>query len=505
MNWIEYALPMLAGASLTLGLIQGTVWLRNRTQPANLAFALAALAVAAVMLIELATLRTRDPAVFQQMVWLAHVPLPVLFLSLIVYIDVLSGCGRRWLALMAIAVRLWATAINFLGAAPNIHFLEVRSLRQVEFLGNTVSTIGDATPNPWYSVTVLANLLLVAYVLDVLATLRRRRASVDVQRVCWVILAFYAFAVGWGTMVTLGLVQGPYGSSALWVVVVVVMAHALGSDLIDARRVATRLEESELRAQEHERKLRERFEQAAALHRDELAHLSRVAMLGELSASLVHELNQPLAAILSNAQAAQRFISRDQPDLAEVRSILDDIVANDRRAGQVIQRLRALFRKDRSQQRELDVKQIVLEVLQLIRNDLLNRGIGVEAELDDDLPLATGDSVQLQQVLLNLTMNACEAMEGSGVREPIRARARRKDTQTIEVSISDCGPGVSEEQLGSIFVPFMTTKPHGMGLGLAVSRSIIEAHGGRLWVLSTPGQGATFGFDLPIAAAPAAR
>ncbi|HWS26450.1 MAG TPA: ATP-binding protein [Xanthomonadales bacterium] len=505
MNWIEYALPMLAGASLTLGLIQGAVWLRNRTQPAGLAFALAASAIAALMLMELATLRSSDPVVYQRVLWMAHVPMPVLFLSLIVYIHVLSGCGRRWLALLAIAVRLWTTAINFLGAAPNIHLTELRSLRQVEFLGNTVSVIGDATPNPWYLLTAVANLLLVAYVLDVLVTLRRRRASVGVQRVCWVILAFYAFAVGWGTLVTQGLVHGPFVSSGLWVIVVVVMAHALGSDLFRARQIAVRLEESELRAQEHERKLRERFEQAAALHRDELAHLSRVAMLGELSASLVHELNQPLAAILSNAQAAQRFMGRDQPDLAEVSSILDDIVANDRRAGQVIQRLRALFRKDRSQQREVDVKQIVLEVLQLIRNDLLNRGIGVEAELDDDLPVATGDAVQLQQVLLNLTMNACEAMEAGGVREPIRARARRKDARTIEVSISDCGPGVSEEQLGSIFLPFMTTKPQGMGLGLAVSRSIIEAHGGRLWVLSTPGQGATFGFDLPIAAAPAAR
>ncbi|MBK9656345.1 MAG: hypothetical protein IPO66_13100 [Rhodanobacteraceae bacterium] len=230
MNWIEYALPMLAGASLTLGLIQGAVWLRNRTQPANLALRTGGACGGrgdADRTRHLAHPRSgRVPAD-----GVAHVPMPVLFLSLIVYIDVLSGCGRLWLALMAIAVRLWTTAINFLGAAPNIHLLEVRSLRQVEFLGNTVSVIGDATPNPWYSLTVLANLLLVAYVLDVLVTLRRRRASVDVQRVCWVILAFYAFAVGWGTLVTQGLVQGPYGSSALWVVVVVVMAHALGSDL----------------------------------------------------------------------------------------------------------------------------------------------------------------------------------------------------------------------------------------------------------------------------------
>jgi two-component system sensor kinase FixL len=228
-------------------------------------------------------------------------------------------------------------------------------------------------------------------------------------------------------------------------------------------------------------------------------------MLGELSASLVHELNQPLAAILSNAQAAQRFMGRDQPDLAEVRHILDDIVANDRRAGQVIQRLRALFRKDRSQQLAVDISQIVGEALQLIRNDLLNRGITIDMQWDDKLPPVTGDPVQLQQVVLNLAMNACEAVEDSGVLEPIAIRARLKDAQTIEVSISDRGPGIAEGELERVFLPFITTKAQGMGLGLAVSRSIIDAHGGRLWVLSTPGQGATFGFNLPVCATVAAQ
>ena len=232
--------------------------------------------------------------------------------------------------------------------------------------------------------------------------------------------------------------------------------------------------------------------------RAELAHLSRVTMLGELSGSMAHELNQPLTAILSNAQAAQRFLADDQPDLSELRDILGDIVAQDKRAGEVIRRLRLLLKKGEVQQHPLSVNEVVLEVLRLVRSDLVNQNFTAHTELAPGLPLVRGDGVQLQQVLLNLVMNACEAMAGAerDARQ-FTIRTDRSEDGCVRVSVVDCGPGIAPEKLEQIFESFYTTKAQGMGLGLAVCRSIITAHNGKLWATNNPGRGATFHFTLP--------
>ena len=241
---------------------------------------------------------------------------------------------------------------------------------------------------------------------------------------------------------------------------------------------------------------RRNVERATARQRDEVAHLSRVAMLGELSGSLAHELNQPLMGILSNAQAAQRFLAADDVNLDEVREILDDIVADDRRAGEVIRRLRALLKRGEVQHAPLDIGNVVDDVLRLTRNDLMNRDVAVSAELAPDLPTVLGDRIQLQQVLLNLVINACEAMAGVPGTPLVHIRARCADGAGVEVSVSDRGGGIPPGDLERIFEPFVTTKEHGTGLGLSICRTIIAAHGGRLWA-ENDGAGATFRFTVP--------
>jgi signal transduction histidine kinase len=232
--------------------------------------------------------------------------------------------------------------------------------------------------------------------------------------------------------------------------------------------------------------------------RKELAHLSRVTMLGELSGSMAHELNQPLTAILSNAQAAQRFLARDDADLNEVRDILQDIVEQDQRAGEIIRRLRLLLKKGVVQQLPLDLNDVVQEVLKLIRSDLVNQSIAVQTVLAPDLPPVKGDRVQLQQVLLNLVMNACDAMTGNPSAERrLTVRTERCADGSVRVSVSDCGTGVAPEKLDQIFEPFYSTKPHGLGLGLSVCRTIIGAHGGKLWAVNDPARGAVFYFTIP--------
>jgi C4-dicarboxylate-specific signal transduction histidine kinase len=233
----------------------------------------------------------------------------------------------------------------------------------------------------------------------------------------------------------------------------------------------------------------------AELQREELAHLSRVALLAELSGSLAHELNQPLTSILSNAQAAQRFMAHEPPNLAEVSISLVNIVDSDRRAGEVIRRLRAMLRKESPEFIQLDLNEVVKDVLRIIHSELLTRNVGIRLKLHPDLPRSEGDRVQLQQVLLNLIVNGSDAMRSSRNRE--LSIATRAVAEGVELTVSDQGTGIPQEDLERIFSPFVTTKQDGMGLGLAVCRTIIDSHNGRLWATNNDPQGACVHVWLP--------
>jgi two-component system sensor kinase FixL len=247
---------------------------------------------------------------------------------------------------------------------------------------------------------------------------------------------------------------------------------------------------------------RKQAELEAACHRNEMAHLSRVTMLGELSGSLAHELNLPLTAILSNAQAAQRMLANGDADLAEVREILNDIVTEDKRAGEVIRRLRLFLKKGEVQQHSLRINNVVQDVLKLIRSDLVNQKVTVNCELARNLPTITGDPVQLQQVLLNLVVNACDAMAGCDTPERgLRIRTGIENgSSAVTISVTDRGGSIPEDKMEQIFEPFFTTKAKGMGLGLSVCRTIMAAHRGKLWATNNANRGATFHFCLPIGA-----
>lgn len=235
-----------------------------------------------------------------------------------------------------------------------------------------------------------------------------------------------------------------------------------------------------------------------ARQRRELTHLSRVAMMGELSGSLAHELNQPLTAILSNAQAAQEFFAQDATDLDEVRGILQDIVDEARRAREVIRRLRQLFRKESSEHGPLDVNEVILEVLKLMNGDLINHGVVVRTELAADLPAVIGDRVQLQQVCINLLSNAVDAMAMNNLSDRlITVASRPAADRSVEICFSDCGCGIPHNQLEQVFEPFHTTKPSGMGLGLAVCSTILSAHAGKIWARNKPDRGASLHVLLP--------
>jgi len=234
--------------------------------------------------------------------------------------------------------------------------------------------------------------------------------------------------------------------------------------------------------------------------RRQLTHLTRVVSLTDFSSTLAHELNQPLTAILSNAQAAQRFLARDPPNVQEVRSILTEIADADKRAGQVIQRLRVLMKKGEEEFLRTDLNQLATEVLEFIRGEFVMRNVAVKTSLSPDLPQVDGDRVQLQQLVLNLISNACEAMQDRGGENTLSIATAHESDDTVHVIVTDSGPGIPPDQLERIFEPFVTTKEQGLGLGLAICRKIARAHRGTLVADSHYGDGASFRLVLPPAA-----
>jgi PAS domain S-box-containing protein len=231
----------------------------------------------------------------------------------------------------------------------------------------------------------------------------------------------------------------------------------------------------------------------------ELSHARRVSAVGELASSIAHELNQPLSAILSNAQAAQRFLKTDPTNILEVQDILEDIVSDDKRAGAIIRRLRGLMKKKELEADILSLNDVVQEVVALLQGDALNRGIRVELNLRDNLAPIRADNIQLQQVLLNFILNAFDSM--AEVPEETRCvtiQTRQINDAQIRFSVKDTGRGIPAEQIETIFQPFFTTKKEGLGMGLAIVRSIVQAHNGQLWAENNPEGGATFHVTLPV-------
>jgi len=233
--------------------------------------------------------------------------------------------------------------------------------------------------------------------------------------------------------------------------------------------------------------------------RRELERLGRANVLGELVSTLAHELNQPLTAILSNAQAARRFLGSGSPDPLELREILDDIVRDDKRAGEVILRLRLLLSKGSAERTHVAIRDTIQEVLAIAGAELEAQGVSVRQELARDLPEVEADRVEIQQVIMNLLVNAVRAVSASPVgRRELRILAGRHGADSLLVSIEDSGPGIRADVLPRLFEPFFTTGSHGLGMGLAICRRIVEAHGGRIWGENTA-NGARFSFTLPLA------
>ena len=258
-----------------------------------------------------------------------------------------------------------------------------------------------------------------------------------------------------------------------------------GGEVIEL--VGTHIDVTERKRAEEERERLRRLEA-------DLAHINRVSMMGELAVSLAHEIKQPITAAVTNAEVCLRLLQSNEPDIAEVSDAASGMADCARRAAEIIDRVRALFGKNAPQHEVVDVAEVIRYIVVLLQNEARQRSVAVHLELAEDLPRVTGDQVQLQQVVMNLMLNAIEAMRGAA--GELRITSQAAEGQVL-ISVSDTGIGLPPDNANQIFDAFYTTKPQGTGMGLAISRSIIESHGGRLWAEANSGPGATFRFTLP--------
>jgi len=470
----------VAGSALTLAGVHGSLWLLDRRAPANLAFCIVAVSVAGISVAELGMMHSATPAEYGMWVRWFHVPNYFAIVALIGFVRLEFGTGRLWLAGTVVVLRTLLLALNFI-LSPNANWSEISSLSTVSFLGAPVSVVGSAVVQPIQPVATLANLLFIVFIADAFAQ-ALRKGDREARRKALVIyggiLAFLAIAILESQLVVWGVVRMPVVIGPPFLILMVAITYQLSRDFVRSTRDAR---------------------EAQGL-RKELAHVARVNTMSQLSVSLAHEINQPLTSILLNAQAAQRMLEADQPDLSEIREILSDIGADDRRAATIIDRARELLRNRDVQPELVPLQAIAKEVTALVRTDAIERRIAMETSVADDLPSVHGDRVQLSQVVLNLVVNAIDAVSAVDNRERrIRLAVERRE-RVVEVMVADSGTGVPAALLPRIFEPFVTTKPTGLGIGLSVAHDIIVRHGGRLWAENNPDGGATFRFTLPATA-----
>jgi signal transduction histidine kinase len=480
MSPITIIWSVIAGVALVLALIYGLVWLMDRKARASLAFAVEALSVVGSVVVELGMMYSATPAEWGEWVRWSQVPIFLRTVGVLAFIRFYFDAGRSWLLWLIIASRAVILVAGF-ATDPNFNFARIDSIDRIPFLGEQVTVVGQATfsPHQWFA--TVAVFLVLVFVADASVTLWRRQTQ-DARRK--VIVIGGAVFLSWILTATItqlmiyGIVRLPAMLSPPGLLVFAAMAFEMSRDSLRASRLAREIE---------------------ALQR-ELAHAGRVSVLGTLSSSLAHELSQPLSAILLNCRSADQLLNSSNPDLGELRDMLEDIQRDDRHAVEVINRLRSLLKR-----RDLDVAPVSMEVVLqetsvLLKSDALARKVTLKFHSEPGTPWVRGDKVHLSQVVINLVLNAMDAVADMPPgRRHVSVRAHAAEPGWVELEIRDSGSGIPPHALEQVFEPFYTTKATGIGIGLPVSRTIVDAHGGRIWAENEPGGGAVFRVRLPVA------
>jgi len=479
MSLVTTLWSMQAAAALTLAVLYGGVWTVDRRNLANLTLCIVALGMAGVARAEVGMMHAATAAEYGEWVRLCYLPVFFAVVGQVLFVHLYLGTGRRGLLVTIVGIRLLVLVGNFL-TYPSFAWRGIGGLDHVQFLGEWVSVPGTVVLRPWHWLSVASCVLMVVFIADAALQLWRR-GGVEERRKALVAAGGVglplAVTIVYAQAVLLGALRLPLLVTPSFLITIIVMAVELSRSLLLYRQTRQELEEL----------------------RSELARAGRVTALGQLASALAHELSQPLGAILRNAEAAEIHLNNASPDLQELREIVSDIRKDDRRAGDVIEQMRALIKRRTLEMHPLPLNELVQDVILLVHSDAMARHVVLDCAVAPGLPMVAGDRVHLSQVLLNLIMNGMDAIQSSPASSSKRVviEARSREEGKVEVAVTDSGPGVAPEIINKVFDPFYTTKSSGLGMGLPISRTIIEAHGGRLWAERAPsGRGLTFRFTL---------
>ena len=475
MSPLVVAWSMCASACLMLGLMHLLFWFRDRKVTAYLLSALMGFSAAANALIELAMLTTESAPLYSELIRWENLAISFILVPMVWFVYRYFETGRRWLAITITLLWSMGILINFLSPG-NLTFEHITELKRMTSFWGEPFSIPVGELNPWRLLGDLASILILVYTLDASLQLWRRDRSKRAWVVGGSIVIFILLAGIHTPLVDAGVVATPYMISFSFLAIVFALSYQV---VVDA-----------VKASSYERELQQT--------RRNLDHYARVNLLGECTTMLAHELNQPLTAILSNAQAARRYLASETPEMDEVHEILDDIVRDDKRASGIIHGLRNMLQKEEVVRQRFDLNEAAREVTAILDSEFREKGIELTAHYAPALPSLYAGRVEIQQVILNLLVNAARAVEeGGNESRKISLRTCAADAE-VQVEVQDSGPGIADELHDSLFNTFISDREDRLGMGLAICQRIIEAYGGHIRGENSAAGGALFSFTLPV-------
>ena len=482
---------MCATASFMLGFLHLFFWFKNKNQYIYILSTIMAMSAGVSALLELGLLMTTSVDTYNELLRYENLAIFLILVPMTWFVHFYLKTGRNWLVVSITALWSIAIIVNFITPV-NLTFSEIYELKRVETFWGEMFSIPSGEENPWKILADIASLLILIYVID--ASLRKfRQGEYDKPLIIGGSIIFFILSAGIHTpLVDAEIVATPYMISFSFLAIVITFSYQLASDAMQIQRYARQVVAIENKRTAAEKDLQQT--------RCELEHMGRENLLGELSTTLAHEINQPLSAILNNSYAAQRFLSSQPPNLQEVREIFTDIIRDDERAREIILRLQTLLKTGEIIREQYAINDIIQEVVDFLKHEISVNHIEIELKLLHENPLVLVGKIEIQQVLMNLIVNAIKAMsELPEENKLIIISTQMTEKKEIAVSVSDTGKGLTEVDQEKLFDAFYSHNENkSLGMGLTISRRIINAHGGNIFARNLSTDGARFSFTLPF-------